>query len=143
VPVLRDRKWRVRSEIVCEDDQVIALMDICPIRPGHTQIIPRAHFAYFEDLPGTTASRIIHLGQHAMKALYSVPRVAFVFSGGDHAYAHAHLIPMHETTDITSRRYIAEETLTFRGLPRATSEELAATAAQLRNALRTLRETVR
>jgi len=136
----------IRSEIVCEDDQVIGLMDICPIRPGHTQIIPGAHFAYFENLPGTTASRIIHLGQHlsrAMKALYGVPRVAFLFSGGDHAHAHAHVIPMHETTDITSRRYIAEETLTFRGLPRANSEELAATAAQLRNALRTLRETVR
>jgi histidine triad (HIT) family protein len=40
-----------RSEIIYEDDQVIGLMDIRPIRPGHVQIIPREHFAYFEDLP--------------------------------------------------------------------------------------------
>ena len=33
----------VRSEIIYEDDQVIGLMDICPIRPGHVQIIPREH----------------------------------------------------------------------------------------------------
>ena len=128
----------VRSEIIYEDDRVIGLMDICPIRPGHTQIIPREHFAYFEDLPGATASRIIHLGQRlsrAMKALYGVPRVAFLFSGGDHAHAHAHVVPMHEKTDITSRRYIAEETLTFRGLARAPSAELAATAARLRSRL--------
>ena len=128
-----------RSEIICEDDQVMALMDICPIRPGHAQIIPREHFAYFEDLPEVIASRIIHLGQRlsrAMKALYGVPRVAFLFSGGDHAHAHAHLVPMHEKTDITSRRYIAEEELTFRGMARAPSEELAATAAQLRSRLR-------
>jgi hypothetical protein len=26
----------VRSEIIYEDGQVIGLMDICPIRPGHT-----------------------------------------------------------------------------------------------------------
>ena len=70
-----------------------------------------------------------------MKALYGVPRVAFLFSGGDHAHAHAHVVPMHEKTDITSRRYIAEESLTFRGVPRASFEELAATAAQLRSKL--------
>jgi histidine triad (HIT) family protein len=42
---------------------------------------------------------------------------------------------MHEKTDITSRRYIAEEKLTFRGVPRVLSEELAATATQLRSRL--------
>ena len=127
------------SEIIYEDAEVIGLMDICPIRPGHAQIIPRGHFPCFEDLPKVTASRIIHLGQRlsrAMKALYGVPRVAFLFTGGDHAHAHAHVVPMHEKTDITSRRYIAEENLTFRGLPRVPIEELAATAAQLRSRLR-------
>jgi histidine triad (HIT) family protein len=124
------------SEIIYEEASVIMLMDICPIRPGHAQIIPREHFAYFEDLPEAIACRIIHLGQHlsrAMKALYGVPRVAFLFTGGDHAHAHAHVVPMHEKSDITSRRYIAEGTLTFRGMPRAPAEELAATAAQLRS----------
>ena len=62
-----------------------------------------------------------------MKALYGVPRVAFLFSGGDHAHAHAHVVPLHEKTDITSLRYIAGEVV------RAPSEELAATAAQLRS----------
>jgi histidine triad (HIT) family protein len=129
-----------QAEIVCADDQVIALMDICPIRPGHAMIIPRDPFAYFEDLPGATASRIVHLGQRlsrAMKALYGVERVAFLFTGGDHAHAHAHahVVPMHEKTDITSRRYIAEETLTFRSTPRASADDLAAAAAQLRQAI--------
>jgi histidine triad (HIT) family protein len=127
-----------RAEIVCADEEVIALMDICPIRSGHAMIIPREHFAYFEDLPEATAGRIVHLGQRlsrAMKALYGVERVAFLFTGGDHAHAHAHVVPMHEKTDITSRRYIAEEILTFRSTPRVSAEELAATAAELRQAL--------
>jgi histidine triad (HIT) family protein len=89
-------------------------------------------------VPAATASDIIHLGQRlsrAAKALYGVPRVAFLFTGGDHAHAHAHLVPMVEKTDITSRRYIAEETLTFRSMPRASSEDLASAAARLRRAL--------
>jgi histidine triad (HIT) family protein len=32
--------------------------------------------------------------------------VAFLFTGGDIAHAHAHVVPMHENTDITSARYI-------------------------------------
>ncbi|HZF32414.1 MAG TPA: HIT family protein [Candidatus Angelobacter sp.] len=126
------------ANVVCEDNLVIALADIHPIRTGHTQIIPRAHHPYFEDLPEATASRIIHMGQRlsrAMKALYGVPRVAFLFTGGDHAHAHAHVVPMHDKTDITSRRYIVEENLTFRSTPRASTDELAATAAKLRAAL--------
>jgi len=55
--------------------------------------------------------------------------------GGDHAHAHAHVVPMHERTDITSRLHIAEETLTFRSTPRASREDLSATAARLRAAL--------
>jgi len=131
-------RGEIRSAIIYEDAEVIGLMDICPIRPGHAQIIPREHFDYFDDLPDVIACRIIHLGQRlarALKTLYGVPRVAFLFSGGDHAHAHAHVIPMHEKTDITSRRYIAEETLTFRSVARAPSNELSAIAAQLRGGL--------
>jgi len=47
----------VTADIVYEDDRVIALMDICPTRPGHAMIIPREHFPHFDDLPEATASR--------------------------------------------------------------------------------------
>lgn len=126
------------AEIVYQDDLVVALLDIYPIRPGHTQIVSRQHVPYIEDLPEATASRIIHVGQRlsrAMKALYGVDRVAFALTGGDHAHVHAHVVPMHDKTDITSRRYIAEETLTFRSMPRASDAELASRATALHAAL--------
>lgn len=126
------------AEVFWEDDSMIALADLHPIRPGHTLILPRAHFPYFEDLPEHTASGILHLGQRlarAMKSLYGVPQVAFMFTGGDLSHAHAHVVPMHEKTDITSRRYIVEQQLTFRSTPRAGPQELAETAARLRQAL--------
>jgi histidine triad (HIT) family protein len=125
-------------EIVYRDDRVMAVLDIYPIRAGHTQIVSRQHVPYFEDLPEATANQIIHVGQRlarAMKGLYGVPRVAFALTGGDHAHVHAHVVPMHEGTDITSRRYIVEEKLTFRSMPPATGEELAAAGAALRAAL--------
>jgi histidine triad (HIT) family protein len=126
------------AEIVLEDDLVIAFLDLHPIRPGHIQIIPRAHLPCFEDLPEATAARILGAGQRlalALKALFPVPRVAFLFTGGDIAHAHAHLVPMHHNTDITSALYIAEWPLTFRSTPRARPPELADTGSRLRQAL--------
>ncbi len=123
------------SQVVYEDDLVLAFLDIEPIRPGHTQIIPKKHYAYFEDMPVDAATRIMDIGQklaRIMKSVYGVPRVALLFTGGDIPHAHAHIVPMHDKTDITSRRYIEEDALTFRSLPPANRSELIEQAQRLR-----------
>jgi len=50
-----------------------------------------------------------HLGQRiakSQKKIYSVERVGFVYTGGDIAHVHAHVVPLYEKTDITSLKYI-------------------------------------
>jgi histidine triad (HIT) family protein len=128
----------IAAHIIYEDERVLAFLDRGPIRPGHTQIVPREHFAYFDDAPADVLAATVTVGQQlarAMKRTLRVPRVAFLFTGGDIAHVHAHAVPIHEKTDITSRRYIVEETVTFRGLPPASEGELARTARDLRRAL--------
>ena len=123
------------AHVVHDEEELIAFLDINPIRPGHLQIIPKQHFPYFDDIPPALAGRILALGQRLagpLKQLFGVRRVAFCFSGNDIAHAHAHLLPLHNGTDITSRRYIAEETLTFRPTPRMPDDELAQIAARIR-----------
>jgi histidine triad (HIT) family protein len=128
----------VAAHIVYEDERLIAFLDRGPIRPGHTQIMPREHFAYFDDAPAELLAGIVTVGQQlarAMKQTLRVPRVAFLFTGGDIAHVHAHAVPIHEETDITSRRYIVEDNVTFRCLPSPTDRELARTATDLRRAM--------
>lgn len=129
---------KIPAHIVHEDDRVLALLDRGPIRPGHAQIIPKEHFAYFDDAPADLLAATLAVGQklaRAMRRTLKVPRVAFLLTGGDIAHVHAHLVPIHDKTDITSRRYIVEETLTFRSLPPASDEELARIATDLRRGL--------
>lgn len=95
-----------------EDGDVIAFLDIAPMRPGHTVIVPRSHVETYELLPAVLASRILGLGQQLarrMKALYKVERVAFFFTGTDVAHAHAHVVPIHEKMDVTSARYLVSQ----------------------------------
>jgi histidine triad (HIT) family protein len=129
---------RAPSHLVYETDSVLAFLDIHPIRLGHTQIIPREHHAYYDDLPSSLALEVLQVGQRlapVLRSLFDVQRVAFLFTGGDVAHVHAHVVPIVETTDITSRRYIAEERLTFRSTPRAPDSELTKTAAMIRDVL--------
>jgi histidine triad (HIT) family protein len=125
----------IPSHCVCETDELVAFLDIRPIRAGHTLIVPRAHHDYFDDLPPKLAAGIVTLGQRLareMKTIYSAPRVAFAFMGFDIPHAHAHVMPVFARDDITSRRAIVEEKITFRELPRADDAELAAGAKKLR-----------
>ena len=133
-PFCRIAERKVKAHVVYEDDRLLAFLDRGPIRPGHTQIMPKAHFPYFDEAPADVVASIVVVGQKlatAMKRLYRVPRVAFLFTGGDIAHVHAHVVPMHEKSDITSRRYIVDDTVTFREMPRAADRELADTASEL------------
>lgn len=126
---------RIPAHRVAETENLVAFLDIAPVRPGHVQIVPRTHHAYFDDLPAELAAEIVQLGQRvakALKAIYGVKRVAFMFTGNDLAHAHAHLIPMVRPDDVTSRRYIAEEVVTYRDPPRPHQEERADTASRIR-----------
>ena len=136
----RIAQGQIPAHIVHDDEDILAFLDIQPVRPGHVLIIPKQHYPYFEDLPQRQANQILALGQslaQAMKALYQVERVGFVFTGIHVAHAHAHLIPMHTLQDVTSTQYIAQQDLEFITPPQPPAEQLAATATQLREALKT------
>jgi histidine triad (HIT) family protein len=126
------------EHVIHEDELVVAFPDIRPLRPGHVQIIPRQHAPYFEDMPEAVAARVLHVGQklaRAMKRIYGAPRVGFVFSGGDIAHAHAHVFPVLDKYDITSRRFFPGQELTFVEMPLIDAGARAATAARLKAAL--------
>lgn len=128
----------IPAAIVAEEDDLVAFLDINPIRTGHVQIVPRAHHPYFDDLPQETAGRIIMLGQRiarAQKQIWQVQRVGFMFTGTDISHAHAHVVPLVRFDDLTSRRYIAEEVVTYRHPPRPSGEEMAEAAERLRSSL--------
>lgn len=44
---------------VYEDDRVLAFLDITPVNPGHTLVIPKAHYENLLDLPEEEARNLI------------------------------------------------------------------------------------
>jgi len=94
----------VEAVILWEDSEVLAFLEIRPVRTGHCQITPKRHIETFEQMPAELAGRVIALGQRLarrLKAVYKVDRGAFVFTGTEIPHAHAHVVPMHDRNDIT------------------------------------------
>ena len=123
---------------VYEDDNILAFLDLHPVRPGHTLIIPKAHHVWFEDLPADLATRITTCAQmlaRAMKRIYEVPRVAMLFTGIHVPHAHAHLVPMHDIHDVTSTAYLKDGTDRFSAPPQLPSDQMVRIADELRGAL--------
>lgn len=123
---------------VHEDDQVLAFLDLHPIRPGHVLVIPRAHHVWFEDMPPDLASRVMIVSQdiaRRMKRVYPVERVAMFFTGIHVPHAHAHLVPMQHVHDVTSAAYMADGVDGYSLPAQLPAEDMAAIAARLRGAV--------
>lgn len=59
------------AEIVYEDEEVIALLDIKPFKPGHTLVIPKEHFETIYDIPEDV---IAHLYKVVRKVAIAVKK---------------------------------------------------------------------
>jgi histidine triad (HIT) family protein len=88
----------VRKELpsysVFEDENYIAFLDIRPMNPGHTLVVPKKHHRWVWDVPEAgryfeTATRIARALQKTMKTEWIAADVA----GMGVAHAHLHLIP--------------------------------------------------
>ena len=121
----------VAGEIPChriaEDERFLAFLDIFPLVPGHTLVIPKVEVDYIFDLPDELLAGL-HLFARdvARKVGAAMPcqRVGMTVIGLEVPHAHIHLIPINGVADMNFER------------PKLTleQEELAAIAEKIRQA---------
>lgn len=112
---------------VWKDPLCFAIMTIQPIRGGHLMVIPNAEVDHWDDLPPATATHLMQVSQHITKGIKAVvpcKRVGVAIIGLEVPHTHIHLIPIDSMADLDFKN--------ARALPQ---EELAATAARIRQAL--------
>ena len=99
----------VKSEIpsykVFENDFVLAFLDIAPVNPGHTLVIPKVHYANFEEIPQEYLFEIMKIVQRVGRSLkdnlhvagYNVLLNNDPVAGQIVNHLHFHLIPRKES----------------------------------------------
>ena len=90
----------VAGEIPChkvwEDERHLAFLDIHPIRPGHTLVIPKHEVDYLFDLDSEAHAALwatAHMIATRLKETLGCARVCVAVLGYEVPHAHIHLIP--------------------------------------------------
>ncbi len=109
---------------ICEDDRFLAFLDIRPINPGHTLVIPKREIDYFFDLDDELMGGIMIFSRKAAEAIakeVECKRVGVMVAGLEVLHAHVHLVPIQAIAD-----------LNFANAREAKQEDLAALAEKIR-----------
>lgn len=120
----------INGEIPChkvmEDGNYLAFLDIRPINPGHTLVVPKKEIDYIFDLDEPTLSGLMVFAQKvAQKIRKSVQceRIGIMVAGLEVPHAHVHLVPIKNVGD-----------LNFALAKSVSSDELAKLAQMIRQA---------
>jgi len=92
---------RAPASIVWEDDRFVALLDIYPVTPGHTLVIPRRHAPLLADVGaevGTLFERAARVAEALRRSGLPCDDLNVVLNDGRAAnqsvpHAHVHLVP--------------------------------------------------
>ena len=99
---------RAPAEVVFEDETTLAFMDINPANPGHTLVIPKAHFVNLFDLDEEAAlavMRTVHRLAGPVKQAMNADGINLIHASGRAAFQsvfhfHVHIIPRWFSDDI-------------------------------------------
>lgn len=120
-------KGEIPVSKVYEDEQILAFLDIKPINPGHTLVVPKKEVDYFFDLPDDlyhTLMTVCKKIEPAVKKASGAKRVGIAVEGFAVAHAHVHLVPLNAGNELDPHR--AKE---------ASYEELDAMAKKIKSFL--------
>ncbi len=101
----------VRGEIPChkitENEHYFAFLDIMPLAPGHTLVIPKQEIDYLFDIDDNLLSGILPFAKQIARAIEKVipcERIGLSVIGLEVPHAHVHLIPLRTMDDINFSR---------------------------------------
>lgn len=93
----------IPSYKVAEDDRHYAFLDINPVAPGHTLVIPKKEVDYIFDLTDEEYTALQLFAKKvaaAMKKALPCERIGVAVIGLEVPHAHIHLVPINKESDM-------------------------------------------
>lgn len=97
----------INGEIPCyrvaEDDRYLAFLDVRPLKPGHTLVVPKNEVDYIFDMDEDALAGMMLFAQkvaRAMKEVIACNRIGVAVIGLEVPHAHIHLVPITREGDM-------------------------------------------
>jgi len=97
----------IPAQIVAENDDFLAFMDINPLTDGHCLAIPKKEVDYIYDLDDHTLTGLHLFAKKVALGIQKVvpcERIGITIMGLEVPHAHVHLIPMNTIDDMNFSR---------------------------------------
>lgn len=92
---------QIPANIIYEDGEFLAFLDIKPLNYGHVVVTPKKHVRWINDLPEDT--KIWNVAQKIARSIVKnleVDHVNFMTLGYEIEHAHVHIIPRKSDDDL-------------------------------------------
>lgn len=97
----------IPSYAIAESEQFFAFLDIAPIVPGHTLVVPKLEIDNLFDLPENYLSEMLLFARPIAKAIekaFNCNRCGISVVGLEVPHAHMHLVPIQSANDLNFTR---------------------------------------
>jgi diadenosine tetraphosphate (Ap4A) HIT family hydrolase len=87
----------IPGRFLWRDDRAVAFLDVRPLSPGHTLVVPVAEIDEWTDLDAETAAHLMtvaHAVGTAQKQVFTPPRVGLMIAGFEVPHVHVHVMPV-------------------------------------------------
>lgn len=94
-------KERLVTDIVYEDEALMAFLDMEPINEGHILLVPKEHYLDVDDMPDELLSHLMIVSKRivaALKKIYHADGYSIMQNGGefnDVGHYHLHIFPRY------------------------------------------------
>ena len=95
-------KGEIPAHKIYEDERVLAFLDIHPVQPGHTLVIPKKQIEFVWDLADADYADVMAAAKRVALQLREVLGVRYIgerIVGVDVPHAHVQLIPFNTTAE--------------------------------------------
>lgn len=102
----------IPGRIVAHNSEFFAILDIHPMSPGHTLVMPRKEVDYLFDLDDATYGGLMAFCKKLAPALQKstgAKRIGVAVEGFGVPHVHVHLVPIHDLGDLKRPSYEASE----------------------------------
>ena len=93
----------IPSYKIAENEHFYAFLDISPLCPGHTLVVPKLETDYIFDLPEKYLEEMLVFAQPIALAV-PCKRVGIAVIGLEVPHAHLHLVPINNADDLNFTR---------------------------------------
>ena len=93
----------IPGQIIAEDENYIAFLDITPLVHGHTLVVPKKEVDYIFDMDDESLAGLTIFAKkvaHAVQKAITCKRIGIAVIGLEVPHTHIHLVPMNTVGDI-------------------------------------------